>query len=73
MIAAICKLVHSTEEPGRAVHYAPMVPHALMGEMLRRTDPRGRSFRAIMDEDLLQPLGMKDTAVGLRPDLRART
>ncbi len=72
VIGIICKHVHSTEEPGRAVHYAPMIPHALMGEMLRRTDPQQRAFRAIMDEDLLKPLGMADTAVGLRADLRDR-
>ncbi len=72
VIAAICKHVHSIEEPGRAVHYAPMVPHALMGEMLRRTDAQRRSFRAIVQEDLLRPLGMNDTSVGLRADLRAR-
>jgi CubicO group peptidase (beta-lactamase class C family) len=72
VIDVICKHVHSTEEPGRAVHYAPMIPHALMGEMLRRTDPRHRSFRILMEEDLLKPLRMADTAVGLRADLRER-
>jgi len=72
VIAAICKFVHAAEEPGRRVDYSPMVAHALMGEMVRRTDPKRRSFRAIMDEELLKPLGLTDTAVGLRADLRSR-
>jgi CubicO group peptidase (beta-lactamase class C family) len=72
VIAAICKHVHAIEEPGRRVNYSPMVAHALLGEILRRTDPAQRPFRQIMSEDLLRPLGMNDTAVGLRADLRSR-
>ena len=72
VIAAICKFVHAAEEPGRRVDYSPMASHALMGEMLRRTDPKRRSYTAIMEEELLGPLGLKDTSVGLRPDLRTR-
>src|SRR4029077_8285926 len=36
------------------------------------TDPDGRSYRAIVHEDLLAPLKMGDTSVGLRADLRPR-
>lgn len=72
VVAAICKFVHSAEEPGRHVNYSPMAAHALLGEAVRRTDPQGRAFRKIMQEELLQPLGLKDTSVGLRSDLRAR-
>ena len=72
VIAAICSYVHGLEEPGRSVNYSPMAAHALLGEILRRTDTAGRSFRQIVAEDILQPLRMKDTAVGLRADLRSR-
>ena len=72
VIAAICQYVHSVEEPGRRVDYSPMAAHALMGEALCRTDPKKRSFRAIMEDEILKPLGLKDTAVGLRADLRSR-
>ncbi len=72
IIAAICQNVHATEEPGRRVDYSPMAAHALLGEMLRRTDPKKRSFRAIVDEDLLRPLRLESTSVGVRADLRAR-
>jgi CubicO group peptidase (beta-lactamase class C family) len=41
-------------------------------EMVRRVDPAARSYRQIAVEDLFKPLGMKDTWLGVRPDLRAR-
>jgi len=72
VIEAICKFVHATEMPGVRVDYSPMVAHALLGEMVRRSDPAGRSFRNIMTEDVLVPLGLKDTAVGVRGDLKTR-
>jgi len=72
IIAAICENVQAVEPAGVRVDYSPMVNHALMGEMVRRTDRRKRSYRAIVEEEILKPLKMKDTSVGLRPDLRAR-
>ncbi|HEX7885851.1 MAG TPA: serine hydrolase domain-containing protein [Phenylobacterium sp.] len=72
VIEAICKKVHSEATPGDLASYAPMVAHALMGEAVRRTDPQGRSFRQIMEDVVLKPLGMPDTSVGLRRDLKAR-
>jgi CubicO group peptidase (beta-lactamase class C family) len=72
VIGAICKYVRAAEEPGRRVDYSPMAAHALMGEMLRRTDPGKRTFRAILEQEILQPLGLKDTSMGLRADLRSR-
>jgi CubicO group peptidase (beta-lactamase class C family) len=72
VIAAICKNVHSIEEPGVLVTYAPMVAHALMGEAVRRTDPKKRSYRKLLEEEVLIPLKMKDTAIGVRADLRSR-
>jgi CubicO group peptidase (beta-lactamase class C family) len=72
IIEAICKYVHSTEEPGKLATYAPMAAHALMGEMLRRTDAKKRRYRKIMEDELLGPLKLKDTSIGVRADLRAR-
>src|SRR5690606_6749375 len=46
--------------------------HVLMGEALRRTDPQGRRLRDILHEELFAPLGMADTSMGLRPDLKPR-
>jgi CubicO group peptidase (beta-lactamase class C family) len=72
IIAAICQHVQPAEPPGETVAYSPICNHALLGEALRRIDSRGRSYRAIVTEDLLVPLGMRDSAIGLRADLRAR-
>ncbi len=72
VVAAICENIFPEEPPGLHVRYAPIVHHALMGDVLRRIDSRKRSYRQIVDEDLLKPLGMKNTAIGVRKDLRKR-
>ena len=74
VIAEICRneVIYPVEPPGLSVKYAPLVHHALMGEALRRIDPQRRSYRQIVTEDLLEPLGMKDTSIGVRKDLRER-
>ena len=72
MVAAVCDNIFPAEPPGEGVAYSPLANHVLLGEALRRTDPQRRSYRAIVQEDLLDPLHMRDTSVGLRRDLRAR-
>jgi CubicO group peptidase (beta-lactamase class C family) len=72
IIEAICKHVHSVEAPGVRVDYSPMAAHALLGETVRRRDPARRSFRQILTDDLLEPLGLRDTALGVRADLKSR-
>jgi CubicO group peptidase (beta-lactamase class C family) len=72
VLAAVCANIRSAEPPGDRVAYSPMANHVLLGEALRRTDPKKRSYRAIVHEDLLAPLRMSDTSVGLRSDLRTR-
>jgi CubicO group peptidase (beta-lactamase class C family) len=72
LVAAVVQNVHGAIEPGVRCDYAPLANHVLMGEALRRTDPKGRAFRDILREDLFEPLGMKDTSMGLRADLRTR-
>jgi CubicO group peptidase (beta-lactamase class C family) len=72
VIAAICEVVHAEEEPGVKVNYSPMVAHALLGEMVRRVDPLRRTFRQIAAQELFDPLGMRDTWIGVRADLRSR-
>jgi CubicO group peptidase (beta-lactamase class C family) len=72
VIAEICKNIFPQDPPGQFVRYAPICHHALLGDALRRTDPKKRSYRAICEQELLKPLGMKDTAIGLRRDLRKR-
>jgi CubicO group peptidase (beta-lactamase class C family) len=72
IIAAICENVYSDIEPGEEVRYSPILGHALMGEMVRRTDPKQRSFREIIQQDLFDPLHMHDASMGVRADLKDR-
>ncbi len=58
--------------PGSRVSYNPFTAHAVLAEMVRRLDGRRRPYRRILAEDLFEPLGMKETAMGLRPDLVER-
>lgn len=58
--------------PGKGVSYNPFTAHGILAEMVRRLDGGNRPFRRIVTEDVLEPLGMKDTSMGLRPDLAER-
>ena len=72
VIAAIVENVVSAEPPGEKVAYSPLCNQALLGEMVRRTDPQRRSYRDIARQDLFEPLAMRDTAIGRRADLKSR-
>lgn len=72
LVQAVCENVHGSIEPGLRCDYSPVANQVLIGEMLRRTDPKLRSFGDLIREDLFEPLGMKDTHMGVRPDLRER-
>jgi CubicO group peptidase (beta-lactamase class C family) len=58
--------------PGASVHYSAVTAHALLAEVVRRLDGGSRRFTDILAADVLEPLGMHDTALGLRADLAAR-
>ena len=72
MVAAVIEVVKPVDPPCAKVSYSPLVNHVLLAEAVRRTDPKRRSYRAIVQEEILDPLAMKDTSVGLRADLKAR-
>lgn len=72
IIEAICENILPLQPPGELVHYSPLVHHALMGEAVRRCDPAGRSYRELLQDEVLTPLGMKDTSIGVRKDLKDR-
>jgi CubicO group peptidase (beta-lactamase class C family) len=54
-------------EPGTTNSYHVLVWGWLIGELVRRTDPKGRSFHDFARQEVLEPLGMNDTYLGL-PD-----
>lgn len=72
IIAAICQNIRSIDPPGTKCHYSPLFNHALMGEAVRRCDPRQRTYRQLVQDELFTPLGMHDTAIGQRKDLAPR-
>jgi CubicO group peptidase (beta-lactamase class C family) len=72
LVQAVCENVHGVVDPGLRCDYSPLANQVLIGEMLRRTDPKGRGFGDLIREDLFEPLKMVDTHMGVRPDLRAR-
>ncbi|MFC8520766.1 serine hydrolase domain-containing protein [Streptomyces sp. NPDC057257] len=62
-IAAICEM-DLVAAPGERMSYSPCLSHALLGELVRRTLGGGRSFTRTLHEELLDPLGMRDTEMG---------
>jgi CubicO group peptidase (beta-lactamase class C family) len=72
VIAAICQVALPIEAAGVRVDYAPLFNHALLGEVARRLDLKKRPYRQILHEDVFEPLGMKDTSMGVRRDLKSR-
>jgi len=72
MIAAVIEVVRPEQPPCTTVAYSPLVNHVLMAECVRRTDPKRRGYRQIVQDEILTPLKMHDTSVGLRADLKPR-
>ncbi len=70
VIAAICELPLAAE-PGTVVNYSPALNHALLGEMARRVNGHAR-FADCLQREVLDPLGMSDTAFGLPERLTGR-
>jgi len=58
--------------PGQQVTYSPMTAHAVLAGIVRRLDGGTRSFREILADEIFQPLGMRETSLGLRKDLAER-
>src|SRR5690606_31814738 len=65
-------VVRPVEPPGERVAYSPMANHVLLAAALMRTDPKRRSYREMVEQEILQPLKLKDTSVGRRKDLKPR-
>lgn len=71
VVAATCDALLESR-PGSRVTYSVIVGHAILAELVRRADGGRRPFRRILAADLFEPLGMRDTALGVRPDLAPR-
>ncbi len=71
VVAAVCGLPASAV-PGEETSYSPIMAHAVLAECVRRLDGGNLKFRDITQRDLLGPLGMNDTCLGMRADLTER-
>jgi CubicO group peptidase (beta-lactamase class C family) len=58
--------------PGTKVLYSVLVAHAILAEMVRRCEGGSRTYRQVLREELFEPLGMKDTYLGLPPAVAER-
>lgn len=54
--------------PGTRAKYTSALGYDLLGQILVNTDPSGRGFSQIMQEDLFTPLGMAESTIGLSAD-----
>ncbi|MFG6279871.1 serine hydrolase domain-containing protein [Microbacterium sp. 5K110] len=70
VIEKICEMPLAGE-PGTTVDYSPTLNHALLGEMVRRVHG-DTSFSQMMAREVLDPIGMVDTAFGLPERLAER-
>lgn len=57
--------VEPLSPPGERTHYHGLSIYFLVGEVLRRTDARGRLFDVILREEVCQPLGIDDVSYRL--------
>jgi CubicO group peptidase (beta-lactamase class C family) len=71
VVAAVCDVTLEAV-PGEEVSYSPIMAHAVLGQCVRRLDGGKRRLRDIAREELLEPLGMADTALGATTALAAR-
>jgi CubicO group peptidase (beta-lactamase class C family) len=71
VVAAVCD-VGLEAVPGEEVSYSPIMAHAVLGQCVRRLDGGKRKLRDIARAELLEPLGMADTALGATKTLAAR-
>lgn len=56
--------------PGSMVTYNAVTAHAVLAVMVQRLDEKNRPFRRILAEDIFEPLGMTQTALGLPEHLK---
>ena len=71
VVAAVCA-TPAVSVPGEEASYSQIMAHAVAAESVRRLDGSELRFRDIVMRDILAPLGMTDTCLGMRADLAPR-
>ncbi len=70
-IESICSLPLESA-PGEQVSYSASMGFTLLAEIASRLDPKQRSYRQIITEDIFEPLGMHGASVGLTESVKVR-
>ena len=69
VVAAVCDAkVEPGWEPGRKAGYHLATSWYVLGELVRRVDPDHRPYERYVRETVCDPVGMKDTWVGMTPE-----
>jgi CubicO group peptidase (beta-lactamase class C family) len=63
---------HPLYEPGTRNSYHSYTFGWIIGEIVRRTDPKGRAFRDFIHEELFRPLGAQDIWFGIPDEVEPR-
>lgn len=59
-------------EPGTKTLYLSMTFGWVIGELVRRTDPKGRTLGRFVREEIAEPLGITDLWIGIGDDVESR-
>jgi len=59
-------------QPGERVNYSILLGHSIIAALCLAVAGRGRSYAQMLKEEVFDPLGMKDTNLGVRSDLAKR-
>jgi CubicO group peptidase (beta-lactamase class C family) len=71
VVAATCESLIECL-PGTRVTYSVFVGHAVLAELVRRAIGGRRPYRQVLREELCEPLGMRDTWLGLPASVAGR-
>lgn len=71
VVAAVCD-VGLEAVPGEEVSYSPIMAHAVLAQCVRVVEGGDRRFRDIVQRDILTPLGITETALGMTHALAGR-
>lgn len=66
-VEAICMLP-AVYRPGTRCAYTSGIGYDVLGQILVKTDQKGRPFHVIAKEDLFEPLGMQHSSFGIATD-----
>lgn len=59
-------------QPGERVNYSIIVAHSVIGALCVRADGGRRTFSQMLEQEIFEPLRMRNTSMGVRKDLLER-